>query len=102
MDMGIKPVMDRLCVSHCIIINLRTYIEIMRLTIDTEQKTVEIDSAVNIKELTTVLKGLFGDEWKGYDIIANNYSYTPWYPYPYYPEPITFTTTGYTPTFLAP
>lgn len=40
----------------------------MKLTIDTEQKTVEIDSAVNIKELTTVLKAMLPDEWKEYSI----------------------------------
>ena len=40
----------------------------MKLTIDAEQKTVEIDSAVNIKELTMVLKSMLPDEWKEYSI----------------------------------
>ena len=63
----------------------------MKLTIDTEQKTVEIDSAVNTKELIDALKSLLGNEWKEYAIVTPEpaeLEYTPWcYPvYLHYPS----------------
>ena len=53
----------------------KTYI--MKVTIDTERKVVEIDSATNIKDLIDGLKDLLGDEWKEYSVEQrfNNWSY---------------------------
>ena len=52
----------------------------MKITIDTDRKVVEVDYAVNLKELVTGLKSFLGDEWKEYSIEAKaNYCTYPYY-----------------------
>ena len=59
----------------------------MKLTIDTERKVIEIDQAVNLKDLIKGLKKLLGDEWEEYSIEQRE-SMNYW---PYYPYPVTYT-----------
>lgn len=53
----------------------------MKLTIDTDRKVIEIDEAINLKDLVNGLKKLLGDEWDEYSIVQRTgYTYWPWYP----------------------
>ena len=42
----------------------------MKLTIDTEHKTVHLEHDVNIDELSKMLKRLFPDSWKEWKLLA--------------------------------
>jgi len=51
----------------------------MKVTVDTDQKLVEIDDSCNIVDLIEGLKGLLGKEWKEYSIVQKtNYWTYPW------------------------
>jgi hypothetical protein len=53
----------------------------MKLTIDTDRKVIEIDQAINLKDLIKGLKKLLGDDWEEYSIEQRiTWNYYPWYP----------------------
>ena len=53
----------------------------MKLTIDTENKTIKLEEQVGLKELSETLIKLFpNQEWKEYDLIPNTVVSTPWVP----------------------
>jgi len=58
----------------------------MKFTIDTENKVIEVNEAVNIADLINELKELLGKRWKEYSL-QQTWSYYPYYPY----YPITYT-----------
>lgn len=76
----------------------------MKLQIDTVNKTLKIEEAVNLNELIDALDKLFpNQEWKGYKLestIINNWSNPividrwPYNPYPNYPWITYGTSTG--------
>lgn len=54
----------------------------MKITINTDQKTIELEEDVNLLELTELLEAAFEEEWGEYRIIARKeISYVPYYPY---------------------
>lgn len=66
----------------------------MKITIDTELKTIKIDSNTKIGKIIQELDKMLGDEWMEYTIEANTTSYT--YPIWWYP------TTPYQPWIADP
>lgn len=52
----------------------------MKITIDTESKTIQLSENVNIKALIKFLKKHF-DDWNEYEII-HHVEYVPYNPYP--------------------
>ena len=54
----------------------------MRFTIDTENKVIEVNEAVNIADLINELKELLGKRWKEYSL-QQTWSYYPYYPITY-------------------
>lgn len=71
----------------------------MKITINTDQRTIELEEDVNLLELTELLEAAFEEEWGEYRIIAKKH-YIPEYPYipcPCPPAPLVpyyTTTTG--------
>jgi len=61
----------------------------MKLTIDTDRKVIEIDQAINLKDLIKGLKKLLGSDWEEYFIEQR----TPWYYYPWHPGITYYTNT---------
>ena len=53
----------------------------MKLTINRECKTIEVDANVNLNDLVNELKSLVGDDWDKYELItATQFTYYPVYP----------------------
>ena len=54
----------------------------MKFTIDTEQKVIEVNEAVNIAELIDKLKEILGKDWKNYRLEQQfQWTYYPYIPY---------------------
>ncbi len=71
----------------------------MKITINTDQKTIELEEDVNLLELTELLEAAFEEEWGEYRIIARKeISYVPYYPYNPCPCPPTPLVPYYTTT----
>jgi hypothetical protein len=69
--------------------NANTDTESMKLTIDTTEKTVTVDSDTPLGEVIGMLKKLMPDgEWMEYKIVAGEQerTYVPYVPYPIQPE----------------
>jgi hypothetical protein len=50
----------------------------MKFKIDTENKTITINEAVNLKELFDIIKSMFPEDWKEYNLIVEtNFITTP-------------------------
>ncbi len=62
----------------------------MKITIDTELKTVEVLSEESLDGLTEAIKELLGVEWSNYMVLPKSSPYAPYMPY----YPITYTGTG--------
>ena len=75
----------------------------MRITIDTEQKTIEVAGNVKLGDFVKEAKKLLGESWKEYEIVETLPNWTqpisplPYEPQPYNPWPITVTPLPYTP-----
>jgi len=60
----------------------------MKITIDTQAKTISVDESVNIEELLSTIKGFLpNDLWKEYKITPVEYSYPVSYPFTFAPWP---------------
>jgi len=61
----------------------------MKLQIDTNLKVIKLEQKANVKDIIDLLKKMFPEDWKDYDIDCNciiNWTYTnPWRPYNYNP-----------------
>lgn len=68
----------------------------MKITINTDQRTIELEEDVNLLELTELLEAAFEEEWGEYRIVAKK-QYYPYIPCPCPPTPLVpyyITTTG--------
>lgn len=58
----------------------------MKLTIDTQNKTIEINEQVKLSQLKDELKKLFPDTWGDFTLVPHYEPYQQWI-YPYNPYP---------------